>query len=166
MPLSHAASRRVNDKHRLLGRARLLCNVTAGQAGKEASFEAQGVVSVEYVIRVRLGPPTTQHVSSSPKEGVDAPSSQSSTPAPKEQEAGEDVEEIDREDDASSPAPGTASEEQNVDWSTAPSFVYEHRVQLTTDIWGTAERELASLGGEPVPALGLWAGGSAHPVGW
>ncbi|KAG6833471.1 hypothetical protein H0H87_006043 [Tephrocybe sp. NHM501043] len=36
-----------------------------------------------------------------------------------------------------------------------PSFQHEENVKITTDHWGTLERELASVGGIPMPALGL-----------
>ncbi|KAF4578585.1 hypothetical protein EYR36_000392 [Pleurotus pulmonarius] len=36
-----------------------------------------------------------------------------------------------------------------------PSFKHDEKLQITTDSWGTLERELASTGGTPTPALGL-----------
>jgi len=38
-----------------------------------------------------------------------------------------------------------------------PSFKYEIPVEIVTDHWGTLERELHAMGGEPTPALGLVA---------
>jgi hypothetical protein len=147
----------------------LLCQLIAGEAGKETSFEAPGVVKVEYVVRVRLGPPTQSHGPRSAKSGAEAVSAQPASSGDKEQEAAEEaVEEVDRDEDGAAAMPHGAGDpiQQEFDWSTAPTFIFEHPVQITTDIWGTRERELASLGGEPVPALGIWAGGSAHPIGY
>lgn len=36
-----------------------------------------------------------------------------------------------------------------------PSFRHEEPLRITTDFWGTLDRELASTGGTPTPALGL-----------
>jgi hypothetical protein len=36
-----------------------------------------------------------------------------------------------------------------------PSFEHDEMVQLTTDPWGTLERELIATGGLPMPALAL-----------
>jgi hypothetical protein len=36
-----------------------------------------------------------------------------------------------------------------------PKFLHEETIQLTTDQWGSIERELRAMGGIPTPALGL-----------
>jgi hypothetical protein len=36
-----------------------------------------------------------------------------------------------------------------------PEFLHEETIQLTTDQWGSIDRELRAMGGVPTPALGL-----------
>lgn len=36
-----------------------------------------------------------------------------------------------------------------------PSYFHEEKIEMTTDPWGTRERELIATGGVPAPALGL-----------
>lgn len=52
-----------------------------------------------------------------------------------------------------------------------PSWRQEMEVQLTTDLWGTLERELIATGGTPTPALALAgapihgnSAGTSHPM--
>lgn len=39
-----------------------------------------------------------------------------------------------------------------------PTFSHEEILHITTDYWGTPDRELNSVGGTPTPALGLAKG--------